>query len=73
MSRLTTQRDAVLEALLSGEAADPTGSSRALRVLSAGARIRELREVGYLILSLREPGSDGFVTYILLDERGAAR
>ena len=73
MSRLTTQRDAVLEALLSGEALTQPAAQSRFGCYRLASRIHELREAGHLILSLREPGSDGFVTYIRLDERGAAR
>jgi len=73
MSRLTNQRNAVLGALLAGEALTQPAAQERFKCYRLASRIHELREAGHLILSLREPGSDGFVTYLLLAEGGAAR
>lgn len=72
MNRLKTQRDAVLDALLDGDVLDAKKAQERFGCYRLAARIRELREAGYLILSLREPGSDGFASYVLIEEGGGA-
>ena len=66
-SRRTTQRDAILRHLQAGHLIDVPTAQEKFRCFRLSARIRELREAGFVILSIRDTTNpSAFVRYALL-------